>query len=137
MKACPVIIRYREDLEVLAFQHPLAGLQLVKGTIEQGESSAEAAVRELFEEAGIRARAVLDLGTWHCTGNGEIWIFHQCKAMSRLADHWVHYCQDDQGHRLRFFWHRLALQPDEQWHGIFRGALDFLRSRLAVETYRE
>jgi len=137
MKACPVVIRYREGLEVLAFEHPLAGLQLVKGTIEQGETSAAAAVRELFEEAGIRSRVVLDLGTWHYTGTGEIWMFHQCEATGELADHWVHYCQDDQGHRFRFFWHRLASQPDERWHKTFKDALHFLRSRLAVETCRE
>ena len=33
-KACPVVLRHTTELEVLAFRHPLAGLQLVKGTVE-------------------------------------------------------------------------------------------------------
>ena len=33
--------------EVLVIEHPLAGIQLVKGTVEQGESVNDAAAREL------------------------------------------------------------------------------------------
>jgi hypothetical protein len=36
-KACPVILRRRNQLEILLFEHPLAGVQLVKGTIERSE----------------------------------------------------------------------------------------------------
>lgn len=52
-KACAVVLRDRGVLEILAFEHPLAGLQLVKGSVEPGESSGAAAVRELMEEAAI------------------------------------------------------------------------------------
>jgi 8-oxo-dGTP pyrophosphatase MutT (NUDIX family) len=52
-KVVPVILRHpTQSLEILAFRHPLAGSQLVKGTIEQGEKYDEAAIRELFEETG-------------------------------------------------------------------------------------
>jgi 8-oxo-dGTP pyrophosphatase MutT (NUDIX family) len=61
-KACAIVIRAPAAIEVLAFEHPLAGLQLVKGTIEAGETPQQAAVRELREEAGFGARAVEDLG---------------------------------------------------------------------------
>ncbi|MHC8286071.1 NUDIX domain-containing protein [Pseudomonas sp. XS1P51] len=47
-KACPVVLRNIEQLEILAFRHPLAGLQLVKGSVEPGELTGAAAVRELF-----------------------------------------------------------------------------------------
>jgi 8-oxo-dGTP pyrophosphatase MutT (NUDIX family) len=41
-------------------------VQLVKGTIESGETPAEAALRELSEEAGIDdASIVSDLGCWN------------------------------------------------------------------------
>lgn len=64
-KACPVVLRRTGDLEVLAFEHPLAGFQLVKGSIEQDESPAAAAVRELLEESGLKASSVsADLGLW-------------------------------------------------------------------------
>ena len=62
-KSCPVVLRARETLEILAFEHPLAGLQLVKGSVEPGESTALAAVRELMEEAGCGAHDVRVLRT--------------------------------------------------------------------------
>jgi len=47
-KACPVVLRVsKEILEVLAFIHPSAGKQFVKGTIENGETPQQAAEREL------------------------------------------------------------------------------------------
>jgi 8-oxo-dGTP pyrophosphatase MutT (NUDIX family) len=49
MKACPVVLRSLGDGEILAFEHPLAGWQLVKGTVEAGELPRDAAIRELYE----------------------------------------------------------------------------------------
>ena len=62
-KACPVVAQIIDGMEhLLVFKHPLAGYQLVKGTIELGERPSHAAVRELDEESGIRnAQAVRDL----------------------------------------------------------------------------
>jgi ADP-ribose pyrophosphatase YjhB (NUDIX family) len=63
-KACTIVLR--ETLaakELLVFEHPLAGVQLVKGTIEPGELPEHAALRELCEESGIcPAFATLELG---------------------------------------------------------------------------
>jgi 8-oxo-dGTP pyrophosphatase MutT (NUDIX family) len=54
-KACPVVVRIIDGMEhLLVFNHPLAGYQRVKGTIELGERPSHAAVRELAEESGIR-----------------------------------------------------------------------------------
>lgn len=53
--SCPVVLIRRETLKILAFEHPLAGLQRVKGSVEPGESTALTAVRELKEEAGIQS----------------------------------------------------------------------------------
>ena len=65
-KACPVILSCIAGPRILLFRHPLAGVQLVKGTIESGETPAEAALRELSEEAGIDdASIVSDLGCWN------------------------------------------------------------------------
>ena len=50
-KVCPVVFRRVDSVvEVLAFEHPVAGYQLVKGTVESGESIETAALRELAEE---------------------------------------------------------------------------------------
>lgn len=49
--------------ELLVFRHPLAGVQIPKGSIESGETAAEAAVRELAEESGVReGRALRQVG---------------------------------------------------------------------------
>lgn len=46
-KVCPVALRDRETLEILAFEPPLTGQQFVKGTVEPGKSTDLAAAREL------------------------------------------------------------------------------------------
>jgi len=41
--------------ELLLFRHPYAGIQLPAGTVEEGEPHAEAALREAWEESGLKA----------------------------------------------------------------------------------
>ena len=130
-KSCPVVLRTRETLEILAFEHPLAGLQLVKGSVDPGESTDLAAVRELIEEAGIQSTARRDLGEWHSIATGHTWAFHECHVAQDLPDTWVHFAEDDGGHEFRFFWHPLTSEPSERWHQVFRDALSFLRTALA------
>ena len=53
---------------LLVFTHDdvpieVTGVQVPSGTVEAGESPAETAVREVFEETGLRARVVRELGT--------------------------------------------------------------------------
>ena len=110
-KACAVVLRDRGVLEILAFEHPLAGLQLVKGSVEPGESSGAAAVRELMEEAGIQATAKRNLGEWHSTITGHIWAFHECEVAQDLPD-------------------PLMSEPSDRWHHIFKDALSFLRETV-------
>lgn len=129
-KACPVVLRSKAVLEVLAFAHPLAGLQLVKGSVEPGEASAVAAVRELAEEAGINGEVLADLGVWHSPLTGHNWAFHQCQVAHDLPDTWTHFAEDDGGHEFRFFWQPLFSEPSAAWHPLFQGALAFLRQRL-------
>lgn len=131
-KSCPVVLRHEGALEILAFAHPLAGLQLVKGSIEPGESAAAAALRELAEEAGIASAWVeRNLGCWHSGHQGQVWSFHGCVVPHALPDAWVHHAADDGGHDFRFFWHPLESTADAaSWHPAFRGALDFIRNAM-------
>lgn len=131
-KTCPVVIRGQGAIEILAFEHPLAGLQLVKGTIEPGENSRDAALRELREESGLNAFTVLaDLGILTSGYESQIWAFHLC-GIDSLPDSWIYRTGDDGGHNFKFFWHPLSQQPNEQWHWVFHGALKYIASKLPV-----
>ena len=128
-KACPVVLRLRAGMEVLAFRHPEAGLQIVKGTIESGETPERAAVRELGEEAGVEsARSMGRFGSLEI--GDDTWHFVRVQA-SDLPDRWVHRCKDDGGHDFAFFWHPLDQQPDEQWHDNFMRALRYIAEIVA------
>lgn len=130
-KVWPVVLRNIERLEILAFEHPLAGLQLVKGTVEHGEATEVDAVRELFVESGVIGKVVRNIGAFTASSTGDEWTFDECQVTPFLPDHWTHFTQDDGGHEFRFFWHPLALEPAERWHPIFKEALVFLRTQLA------
>lgn len=131
-KACPIVLRRTQNrLEILAFEHPLAGFQIVKGTIEAGEPPADAAVRELREESGIAGVATVDLGLWESGFEQQIWSLHLCEPMQPLPDTWEHHTADDDGHVFRFFWHLLGEALSDQWHALYRDALSTIGMRLA------
>jgi len=132
-KACPVVLRQREVLEILAFEHPLAGFQLVKGTVETDELPLAAALRELYEEAGIsEATFEQSLGVAKSNHQGQVWSFHVCKPHDDLPDTWIHRVSDDGGHDFRFFWQPLYDEPCEGWHKVFRWALGYIRDKISL-----
>jgi 8-oxo-dGTP pyrophosphatase MutT (NUDIX family) len=54
------------DGSLLVFDHrdiPEAGTQVPAGTVEDGEDLADAVVREVLEECGVRATVARELGT--------------------------------------------------------------------------
>jgi 8-oxo-dGTP pyrophosphatase MutT (NUDIX family) len=122
--------------EVLAFRHPAAGIQLVKGTIEVGETAGDAALRELAEESGIlSAELTGSMGVWNSGYDGQIWEFFEIRIPSSLPARWGHFAHDDGGHEFQFFWQSLAEKPTAEWHSLFVGALEFIRvSRHGVVT---
>lgn len=127
-KACPVVVREGESGdEILVFRHPLAGVQLVKGTIESGESAAAAAVRELAEESGVSAKCGTSLGVWDSGYEGQVWAFFEMEAELALPSGWQHHAAADGGHDFRFFWHSLSEPPGHDWHPLFADALEFIK----------
>lgn len=131
-KACPVVIRSRGGrVEILAFRHPLAGTQIVKGTIGPGEAPVAAAWRELREESGLAPDVpMVGLGTCAIGPERRVWHFFLCRPPG-LAETWTHFVDDDGGHRFAFFWHRMDVSPDQTWHPAFHEALAYLAPRLA------
>ncbi|MBN3788084.1 NUDIX domain-containing protein [Burkholderia sp. Ac-20353] len=134
-KACPILLRnHQGTTEILAFEHPSAGYQLVKGSIERGESAKDAAVRELREESGIRdAEVISDLGSWNAPYQGQIWSFQLCATRTTLPDEWTFETTDDGGHVFRLFWHPMHSSLPDPCHVLFREALREVRRRIPKE----
>lgn len=130
-KVCPVVLSSLPPSRLLLFRHPMAGTQLVKGTIESGEAPSEAALRELAEESGIDDAIVeTDLGCWNAEHLDQIWSFQLCRALRDLPESWTHQTLDDHGHVFEFFWAPLDELPYADCHPVFQRALEFLWRRL-------
>lgn len=131
-KVCPLVVRHTDSAAgLLAFEHPFAKKQFVKGTIDPGEDPQVAARRELLEESGLRAIAGSRLIT--VSGNlpdNNVWHFYLCEIPAELPDSWVYLTQDDGGHVFRFFWHCLADTLDESWHPLFHAVYAIVQPRL-------
>jgi len=130
-KVCAVVLSSSPPAKLLLFRHPLAGTQLVKGTIEEGELPAQAALRELAEESGIYDAIVeSDLGCWRADYRDQVWSFHLCSTERALPEQWSHQTLDDHGHVFEFFWASLEDLPYNECHPVFQRALEFLRKNL-------
>lgn len=131
-KVCPVVLRERDGrVQILAFQHPLAGGQIIKGTLEEGEEPAEAVLRELAEESGIEDAVVVEsLGEFIDEEHLQRWHVFLCRVDRPLPDHWNHFTTDGGGHIFAFFWHYLDENPQTFWYPLFLRALDFIRGGL-------
>lgn len=129
-KACPVVLRRTAiRTEILAFRHPIAGCQLVKGTIESMETIQHAAQRELFEESGIAGVAIGYLGAVQMTE--QEWHFVICQV-GQLAETWTHRTSDGGGLDFEFFWHPIKEEPNKAWHPIFKQALAFIIQHIPL-----
>jgi len=71
--------------QILAFQHPSAGLQLPAGTVEPGEAPDAAALREAGEETGLtRLRLVANLGTETARApEGQAWLLRSLRPLDQ------------------------------------------------------
>jgi 8-oxo-dGTP pyrophosphatase MutT (NUDIX family) len=123
-RVCPVLVRQRR---VLAFRHPLAGCQLVKGRYQAGEGAVAAARRELWEESGLRVMG-RPRRQWRAPVGGQMWDFVAFDA-GRSPWRWSHWAEDDGGHLFRFFWHPLSQKAGVGWHPMFHQALRRISGR--------
>jgi 8-oxo-dGTP pyrophosphatase MutT (NUDIX family) len=129
-KACPVVVRRTTcGIEILSFRHPIAGYQLVKGTVETGETIQHAAERELLEESGIVGHAIDYIGTAQMAEPEQEWHFVVCE-IRHVVERWTHRTSDGGGLDFEFFWHPLNQEPDENWHPVFRHALAFIGQNI-------
>ena len=131
-KACPVLLRRREGrLQLLAFRHPLAGCQIVKGTVEEDEEPGKTVLRELGEESGIvDAWLVESWGQLVLRAEKQRWHLFLCQVERTLPDEWDFYTKDGGGQTFAFFWYDLDEIAGNEWHLAFRKALGFIRRRV-------
>lgn len=132
-KACPVVTRETSSgQQVLAFNHPNAGKQFVKGTIEPGEDPMQAAERELFEESGIvLKRPLFGLGARYIGDPQLRWHFFQYRA-ENLPNTWQHQTTDDFGHIFAFFWHPVDAPLKAGWHVDYHDAFNHFSQHLKI-----
>ncbi len=124
---CPIV---RRASAVLAFRHPLAGLQLVKRGVEAGETPAAATLRELREESGVAGRDPVPLAVRDDVHPGERWHLVAVRS-GPLPDRWVHRTADDGGQGFAFFW-QVEGDPEEGFDARYRRVLACLRTGAAA-----
>lgn len=131
-KVCPLVLR-KQNREILLFKHPLAGVQLVKGTVEPFDCDfLSAAKRELVEESGIElVNRTTYLGAWESGFQEQRWHFVLCEC-EVLPEHWVFHTQDDGGHDFEFFWHEVAKDISSHAHPVFQRALEQVREFIRI-----
>lgn len=135
-KVCPAILRERGGtLQLLLFRHPKAGVQLVKGTVEKGESPDNATLRELYEESGIQAaRISANLGELPFPAYRQNWHIFLIEPSKELPDNWTHFTEDGGGHEFEFFWQNIEEPIDTPWPDLFDRAREEIRSRIPASA---
>ncbi|MEW5666093.1 MULTISPECIES: NUDIX domain-containing protein [Pseudomonas] len=104
-KACPVVLSSSLPVRLLLFRYPLAHTQLMKGTFENGETTREAALRELTEESGIDdAMAEIDLGILKCGTSKSDMVISSLSSGATPARALGSSAMDDHGHMFQFYW---------------------------------
>ncbi len=131
-KVCPLVLR-KQNREILLFKHPLAGVQLVKGTVEPFDCDFfSAAKRELAQESGIElVNHTTYLGVWESGFQEQLWHFVLCECEA-LPENWVFHTQDDGGHDFEFFWHEVANDISSRAHPVFQRALEQVREFIRL-----
>ncbi len=131
-KVVPVIIRsFDNRQELLLFKHPKAGVQLVKGTVEEDETNEEATMRELFEESGINDAAILyKIGQKDYPSINQSWHFYLVKSSQSLPNKWEHFADEEEGLNFSFFWQDIDIKILTPWPEIFDDARNYIKERL-------
>jgi 8-oxo-dGTP diphosphatase len=98
----------RNGKEVLVFEHteehPGAGIQVPGGGIEEGETPEQAALREAFEETGLRFPKAVYLGCKEYFDDITTQMGHFCwlEAPAGTPDAWEHFAEEKYIYRHRF-----------------------------------
>lgn len=102
--------------ELLVFdhcKHPEVSPQVIGGSLDFGESSEAAVVREVYEEAGIKIENPKLIGSfpYYRADIDQKQIRHVFEIISNgLSNEWTHIVssgEEDEGMEFRFYWLRI------------------------------
>ena len=141
-KVCACVVR-RGDCgpEVLVFDHPEAGTQLPKGTLEPHEDAADGALRELAEETGVTSvELVAHFGSWvRFAGAGpdeegamerhewELFLLRPTVALPRSWSHAAIGSAEETGKLFRCHWLPVDDGLSAALHPLFTPVLGMLQ----------
>lgn len=139
-----------EGPEVLAFDHPLAGTQLPKGTLEPGEDPLHGVLRELNEETGLSSvEHVRHVGQWTryagagLDENGELqrhdWDVFLLRPVEEPPASWNHVASGstaEAGKEFRCRWLPVNDAVAGKLHPLFSEVMVMLRDAIAVSRDR-
>ena len=132
-KATAVVVRETDGRrEVLVFDHPLekggSMVQLPAGTVEEGETPEDAAVRELKEETGVTGTIIGFAGVRDEVMNGQQrrrWVY-VLRPVGETIDVWPFNC--DCGVPTRCYWTPLdgatVVRNQQGWLDVAREWLE-------------
>ena len=151
-KALIAVIRTRNGAhEILVFKHPHAGVQIPKGTVEDGETVEMAAVRELKEESGIElSDEPPAIGTWQrIVGGGpnedrplEIneWSVHVSWADKKLPERWKHQAEggeEERGLIFDYFWLPIDVSLADKLEPVFSSVVEIIVNHVTGSKQSE
>jgi len=147
-KAAACVVRTGpRGLELLVFRHPVAGVQIPKGSVKADESPDAAALRELAEESGIATAHILRKVGCHTIEVGagpaetgpleaQVWHTFLLVADEELRYTWSHrvYGSDvEEGLVFDFFWLPIA-EARHACASRYHASIDFARAAVASEA---
>lgn len=149
-KAVAAVIRDTDRAsELLVFRHPVAGVQIPKGTVEGDETIEAATLRELKEESGLELSIVPNfIGTWErIVGGGpdengpleiNIWHISILKPGFNLPKEWSHHATGspaEEGLIFDFFWEPIDNTLSERLDPLFAPTVDMIHQKVRRGKY--
>jgi 8-oxo-dGTP pyrophosphatase MutT (NUDIX family) len=147
-KVCACVVRQGDGgPEVLVFDHPLAGTQLPKGTLEPHEDPADGVLRELAEETGVVSVELVDqFGHWvRFAGAGpdedgliqrHDWELFLIRPTAQLPTSWTHAAvgsAEEAGKMFRCHWVPVDDGLHAAVHPLFTPVLAMLQ-KVVLDT---
>ncbi|WP_293448302.1 NUDIX domain-containing protein [Planktotalea sp.] len=127
---CPVALHPDgAPLRIPIFEHPKAGLQLIKGSFQDGERFEAGAARELFERSGVETRSAIYLGPSDAIQTDAVWHFSLCRVSIPVREAWQHFCKDGGGHLFKFTWLDLS-NSDHDLPTPYSNAISWIKDTL-------